>query len=104
MQLTNHPNVVKLQEVISSVNQCHMVMDYVEGKDLFDFLKTRGFRLNESLAKRIVYKLLLGVSHIHSMGIVHRDLKLENVIMTTKNDDAEPIICDFGLSKLLTPG
>ena len=104
MLLCNHPNVVKLQDVISSAKECHMVMDYVHGKDLFDYLKSRGFRLNEGLAKRLIFKLLKGLSHVHAMGVVHRDLKLENVIMTSRNDDAEPIICDFGLSKILVPG
>ncbi len=44
--------------------------------------------------------ILNGVAHLHSLGIAHRDLKLDNIMMSSSNDDAFPIIIDFGLSKI----
>ena len=55
------------------------------------------------MVKRIILQLILGVRYLHSFGIVHRDLKLENVMMSDGSDTAVPKIVDFGLSKIIGP-
>lgn len=92
-----------MYDTYQAADHCHFMMEYVQGKDLYDYLSNRNFKLSENLAKRIIYCLLQGVKHLHSMGILHRDLKLENIMMSDKSDKAIPKIVDFGLSKLIAP-
>ena len=61
-------------------------MEYMTGKDLFDFLQLRDFTLKEQQVKRIILEIMMGVKYLHSYGIVHRDLKLENVMMSDASD------------------
>jgi serine/threonine protein kinase len=57
--------------------------------------------MNEMKAKRILYSVFRAVKYLHSFGIVHRDIKLENIVMTSKdNQQAMPKLIDFGLSKI----
>lgn len=103
LKMLDHPNLIKLHSIVSSGDKCNFVMDYVAGKDLYDYLQTRGYKLPETLMKRILLHLLNGLKHLHENGIIHRDLKLENVMMSDKTDQAIPKIVDFGLSKILGP-
>jgi serine/threonine protein kinase len=75
----------------------------MQGKDLFDYIAKRNYKLPEERAKAIIYQIMLGVRYLHSFGIVHRDLKLENIMMTESNDHGQPKIVDFGLSKIIGP-
>ena len=71
---------------------------------MFDYLQHRDFQLDEDRAKVLVSKLIDAVRYLHSYGIVHRDLKLENIMMTDNTDYAEPKIIDFGLARAIMPG
>ncbi len=73
------------------------------GKDLFDYIAKREYVLPEERAKTIIYQIMKGVRYLHSFGIVHRDLKLENIMMSDQTDKAQPKIVDFGLSKIIGP-
>ena len=73
------------------------------GGDLFDYLKARTFRLNEERAREIILQLTLAVQFLHSLGIVHRDIKLENVMMSDSSEHAIPKLADFGLAKIVGP-
>ena len=59
--------------------------------------------MSEKRVCEIIYQILQGLQYLHSYGIVHRDLKLENVMMTNKNSGAVPKLVDFGLSKMIGP-
>lgn len=80
-----------------------MVLDFMQGKDLFDYIQKRGFSLPESRVKDLMYQVALGVRYLHAFGIVHRDLKLENIMMSDLTDEAVPKIVDFGLAKIIGP-
>ena len=85
----NHPNIVKLYEAYERRRHIYLVMDYCSGGDLTD----RHF--NEAECALVLSKILSAVAYMHEKGVVHRDLKLENVVL----DKASTIkIIDFGLA------
>ena len=79
-------------------------MEYLEGGDLFDFLKQKDFTTTNALKVQIMSGISEGVAYLHSLGIIHRDLKLENVMMSSKHDTSMPKLVDFGLSIILGEG
>jgi serine/threonine protein kinase len=102
-QCGDHPNLIKLIDVFHTADHCYIVMEYVKGKDLFEYLKSHNYRISEPQVQKILYSLLAGVSYLHERGIIHRDLKLENIIMSDDSESAVPVIVDFGLSKIFQP-
>jgi serine/threonine protein kinase len=97
------PSVVKMLDIFETSTHYQIVMELMQG-DLYDYLEKRNFKLSESHVKKIIFKIIEGVKYLHSFGIVHRDLKVENIMMSDDTDDAYPKIADFGLSKILGPG
>jgi serine/threonine protein kinase len=91
----DHPNVLKLLDFLSDDKLVYMIMEYCALGDLHMFISTHG-KLAENQAKVIFRDITTGVNHLHRMGIAHRDLKLENVLI---DEDMCAKICDFGFSK-----
>lgn len=60
--------------------------------------------MSDHRIKQIAYSLSLGVNYLHTYGIMHRDIKLQNIMMTDQSDRAEPKLVDFGFAKILGPG
>ncbi|GBL51470.1 hypothetical_protein [Candidozyma auris] len=88
----SHPNIVSLVEVKTSGRYYGLVLEYASGGELFDYiLKHRC--LKESTAKKLFAQLVSGVDYMHSKGFVHRDLKLENLLLDNQKNI---IITDFG--------
>ncbi len=75
----------------------------MQGADLFDYLQARDFNLGEDRVKEIAWQLVSGIKYLHSYGIVHRDLKLENIMMTDTTNKSVPKLVDFGLAKMIGP-
>ncbi|KAL2327519.1 hypothetical protein Fmac_020946 [Flemingia macrophylla] len=96
LKLLKHPNVVRLHEVLASKTKIYMVLEYVNGGELFDKIASKG-KLQEAEGRNIFQQLIDCVSFCHSKGVFHRDLKLENVLMDTKGNIK---ITDFNLSAL----
>lgn len=76
----------------------------MEGKDLYDYLLKRNFRIPETRAKELALQLGEAIKYMHSFGIIHRDIKLENIMMTDTTEKSSAKLVDFGLSKILGPG
>ena len=76
----------------------YIVMSFVRGGDLFERIVKKK-RFNEPTAQKIMYDLLSVVHYLHLRGIVHNDLKPENIMMASVETEDEIIIADFGLSK-----
>ena len=95
----DHPNIVKYYETYDDDKNFHLVMELCEGGELFERI-VKNKRLSEKTAAEILFKLTHAISHCHSRGIVHRDMKAENVLFETKSNDKNDVkIIDFGLAK-----
>lgn len=97
----DHPHVARLHDVYESVDMIYLVMECLDGGALLDrVLDLKHFR--ESDAADTVYQMLLAINYIHSHGVVHRDLKLENFLYDCKGSNHLKLL-DFGFSKFLEP-
>ena len=98
-----HPNIVNMIEVIENSEYFFIVMDFLEGGELFHRLSERGEGFPEHMAKDIARQLIEATIYMHGQGIMHRDLKPENVVFTSKSkEDHHVKIIDLGLAKLFT--
>lgn len=93
----SHQNITELYEYIEDLNVHAIVMEFVDGEELYSRLE-RG-KLCESEAKYLFYQLCLALDHCHRQGVAHRDVKLENILVTKDN---QVKLCDFGLSTPIT--
>ena len=98
MKKLSHPNITKILEYFESEKYYLIIMEYINGGNLFSFVKKRR-KLNEKLAKFLFYQIINGIKYLHSKNIVHRDIKLENILIDVNNNIK---ICDFGISKILS--
>ncbi|KAK9467736.1 kinase-like domain-containing protein [Lipomyces arxii] len=94
-----HPNIVRLQEVIQNQTYIGIVLEYASGGELFDYILQHKY-LKDSTACRLFAQLVSGVEYLHSKGIVHRDLKLENLLLDKHKNI---IITDFGFANVFNP-
>eukprot|EP00559_Dactyliosolen_fragilissimus_P001889 CAMPEP_0184864870 /NCGR_PEP_ID=MMETSP0580-20130426/16155_1 /TAXON_ID=1118495 /ORGANISM="Dactyliosolen fragilissimus" /LENGTH=1062 /DNA_ID=CAMNT_0027363801 /DNA_START=83 /DNA_END=3271 /DNA_ORIENTATION=+ len=96
----DHPNIVRLEEVYESHSEIYLVQELCLGGELFDRLDDQpDYHYTETQCARLIKQMLCSVRYIHSKGIIHRDLKLENFLFSTNNPDSELKMIDFGLSK-----
>lgn len=77
-----------------------MVMEFAGGGDLLHFIKRRG-KMQESDAKFIFKQIVYGLAHIHCRSVIHRDVKLDNILLDCESGVK---ICDFGVSKIIKKG
>ena len=95
----NHPNVIKLYEIIETTNKYYLIMEYSAGGELFNYI-TENIRIKEKEASFLFYQIIKGLEEIHKNQICHRDLKPENILLS-KNKKIIKII-DFGLSNFIS--
>ena len=97
----DHPNIVRLEEVYESHSEIYLVQELCLGGELFDRLDEQpDYHYTEAQCARLVKQMLCSVRYIHSKGIIHRDLKLENFLFSDTGADSELKMIDFGLSKV----
>lgn len=101
--LDGHPNVIKLDEVFEDACNIHIIMELLSGGDLMKRASASG-RFSEKVAAKIFQGILVGLTHAHEYGVMHRDLKLENVLLKDESDDSWPVLVDFGVSTWFKPG
>lgn len=100
LQSNPHLNIVKFYCMMEFEHSLGLVMEFIEGGELFNLLIERK-KLDESETKLLVGQLLDSIDHLHQLGIVHRDIKLENILLDYKTRPSMVTLklIDFGLAK-----
>lgn len=93
----DHPNIVKYYESYEESAFIHLVMEYVNGYNLLKMISAKEIYREQDIAE-IIYRLLVAISYIHSKGLVHRDIKAENILFADCNDLSSLKLIDFGLA------
>jgi serine/threonine protein kinase len=103
-RVQNHPNIVKCFDLIETQERLIMLIEFVEGGQLYDeILKRKPSYFCERMAGKIVGELTDAIRHMHTQGVIHCDLKPENVLCThnPSTDHFDIKVADMGLSKIL---
>lgn len=104
-QIGEHPNIIGLIEVLELIQDSKatlfLVLEFVNGGELFDRMKAGLVSSSEDFSRRFFVQLLSGLKYCHEKGIVHRDLKPENLLLSEPHDRALLKIADFGLSAVI---
>lgn len=100
LEKLKHKNIVQLYEIIESNTRIDLIMEYANGRELFDYINSKE-RLTEIEACRLYQQIISGIEYLHKAGVVHRDIKPENLILDRRNNIK---IVDFGLGKFYNKG
>lgn len=95
-----HPSIIELKDFFVTKDYLVLCMEYCAGGDLFT-LTIKENPLPEARAGYIFKQILEGILHLHKLNIIHRDIKLENILLTEKGKD-EIKITDFGMSRIIS--
>ncbi|KAJ6225944.1 protein kinase [Anaeramoeba flamelloides] len=96
-KLVKHPNLIKLYEVFETKNYFFMVLEYVSGGELFDYI-VKNVRIPSNEARKFFQQIIYAVEHLHFFSIAHRDLKPENLLL---DNNSNIKIADFGMAKII---
>eukprot|EP00048_Salpingoeca_helianthica_P003374 m.66877 g.66877 ORF g.66877 m.66877 type:complete len:530 (+) comp12672_c1_seq1:291-1880(+) len=104
MKMINHPNIVRLYQVIDTIPRLYLILELGSGGDLHEFIVKHG-PLADSIARKYFIQIVSAVQYCHHLRIVHRDLKPENVVFC-QNEHGQIVVkvTDFGLSNNFCPG
>ena len=94
MKLVQHPNIMKLIDVLESQRHLYIILEYEEKGELFDYLVANK-HFSEEMAMEIFRQIVMGVQYLHSLGICHRDLKPENILL---DNSYRVKLADFGFA------
>lgn len=103
LKLCQHPNIIRLFDYFENETYIFIVMELLH-EDLYNYLEKRSFKITEAKACSIIHSLATAIYYFHSYGIVHRDLKLDNIMVIDETEESEIKVVDFGLSKMIGPG
>ncbi|KAF7325938.1 Protein kinase domain-containing protein [Mycena kentingensis (nom. inval.)] len=101
MKLMNHPNIIRIYDVYEGSKELFLVLEYVQGGELFDFLVNRG-RLPASEALEYFKQIIYGLNYAHTFSIIHRDLKPENILIASLSPPLIKI-ADWGMAAFAPP-
>ena len=97
LKMCTHPHIIRLYEVIDTPTDIFVIMEFVSGGELFDYIVSRG-RLPPDEARYFFHQIISGIEYCHFHKIVHRDLKPENLLLASKTEDITVKIADFGFA------
>ncbi|MGH9553598.1 MAG: serine/threonine-protein kinase, partial [Terriglobales bacterium] len=100
----DHPNVIKVLEFgVLSANEPYLVLEYVDGQSLTRVIRDKHFMAVERVV-RLAMQIAAALSHAHERGVLHRDLKPDNIVLTGKLPNEQIKLLDFGIAKVLESG
>ncbi|KAF6723062.1 SNF-related serine/threonine-protein kinase [Oryzias melastigma] len=102
MKMVQHPNVVRLYEVIDTATKLYLILELGDGGDMYDCIMKHEGGLSEEVAKCYFAQIVHAISYCHRLHVVHRDLKPENVVFLEKQGVVK--LTDFGFSNRFQPG
>ena len=102
MKLVQHPNIVRLYEVIDTQTKLYLILELGDGGDMYDYIMTHEKGLSEEKARHYFRQIVQAIDYCHKLHVVHRDLKPENVIFFKSQDMAK--LTDIGFSNKFSPG
>lgn len=100
MMRVSHPNVVNTHDIFVSKFYLYLVIEYVQGGELFDIIAEQG-HLSERRASQVIRDVITAVRYLHSSGVVHCDIKPENILCKTRTWPLHVKLCDFGLASVV---
>lgn len=92
----DHPNIIKYVNYFENDDDIHIVMEVVDGGDLYDRVKQRSY--SEDEARGLICNLLSAIKYFHDRDVIHRDLRPENILLKSMNDDIDIKVADFGFA------
>lgn len=101
MKLMNHPNIMRIYDVYEGDRELYLILEYIEGGELFDFLVNRG-KLPPLDALAYFKQIIYGLNYAHAFSIIHRDLKPENILIHSLNPPLIKI-ADWGMAAFAPP-
>ncbi|QEU58205.1 Mek1 [Kluyveromyces lactis] len=105
LEKLNHPNIIRIhQSCTDALGNVYIFQDLISGGDLFSYLAKGDclVPISETESLIIIYQILLALKFLHSNGIVHRDLKLDNILLHTPEPCTKVVLADFGIAKELS--
>ena len=100
MKRCRHRHIVSMYELYETPKCLWIILELVNGGDIHKYLATTNMYTEVSAARHF-RQILLGVHYLHSLGVVHRDIKLDNILYSGKDSSSDMKIADFGLSALV---
>ena len=97
ISLLNHPNIVKVYDVSVGENLQYIVMECVEGMTLREYLNERGGKITSRETVHFIAQILRALDHAHRNGVVHRDIKPQNIMLL---DNGQLRMMDFGIARI----
>ncbi|KAA8641836.1 FHA domain-containing serine/threonine-protein kinase [Aspergillus tanneri] len=99
----SHPNIIGIEKVIKSSNTVYLFQELITAGDLFSYIQYKGGKLGDIEAAVIVRQVLMALEYLHDRDVVHRDLKPDNILMTSLADGCRVVLTDFGCARMVQP-
>ncbi|GLJ55411.1 hypothetical protein SUGI_1189660 [Cryptomeria japonica] len=98
----NHPNIIRLHDIVKASGRIYIVLEYCTGGDLAAYIQYHR-RSSEAVARHFMRQLAAGLKVLHENNLIHRDLKPQNLLLSTSDRNAVLKIADFGFARTLQP-
>lgn len=102
LKVLDHKNIIKCYDIYEDNIYYYIVMEYFDGHDLLTYLNINDGEIPQHIIKEIIVQTVDAIDYCHKNKIVHRDIKLENVLISCKNDKVKVKLIDFGFAEFIS--